>query len=457
MGWNVTPMNEDITLPDEDNTGAYSGDIIARWRNTFNRIALGLNEEGERVYKPTWLPKNKRPADYDPESPSPAFDEDSAPKNTKLLYTRERINVLIDVIKHTDSGDVEERLKMKNEQGFKNEVNNLHHKFYPWTFPTTDNDSVTMLYRKEPGRKDGDRLVCPIEEIFDKIRNIHTHSRGRKTFERVSSVYWNITHALCDCFVELCPICCMKNPPKNKRVGARCPIISGHFRDRFQVDLIDYSMDKRRDHNGVLMSYLLVVKDHFTQFVWTKPLPRKEPKCIAMELEHFFSFFGYPQIFHTDNGPEFIAQLVFEALKEIDPNMFSVLGRPRNPSDQGSVERTNRTVKDKTEAFVQEALALGDKEASWVTVQGRVMRDLNTTIIRIDGESSTPYKLVFGLDYEMEMKNVPRDVLRNMMTVSDRVNVKPNDIRFIEMAKEFSYITNEDDPQDDNGNIVLEE
>jgi hypothetical protein len=75
----------------------------------------------------------------------PPFDEASAPKNSKLSYTRDRINVLIDVINHTQDGNVDARSKMKNEDGYKTEVDNLHHKFYPWTFPMNDSETQTLL------------------------------------------------------------------------------------------------------------------------------------------------------------------------------------------------------------------------------------------------------------------------------------------------------------------------
>ena len=58
-----------------------------------------------------------------------------------------------------------------------------------------------------------------------------------------------------------------------------------------------------------------------------------------------FGLIGYPAIFHTDNGKEFTARSILQFLRRVNPNILTVTGRPRKPSDQGSVERMNRLVK----------------------------------------------------------------------------------------------------------------
>ena len=58
----------------------------------------------------------------------------------------------------------------------------------------------------------------------------------------------------------------ISNPLQNK--GPGIAIKSNGICDQIQVDLIDYQNDPCKDHNGVLMRFLMVVKDHFTKFVW---------------------------------------------------------------------------------------------------------------------------------------------------------------------------------------------
>jgi hypothetical protein len=50
---------------------------------------------------------------------------------------------------------------------------------------------------------------------------------------------------------------------KNEK-GSRKPIQSKNFRDRYQIDLIDMSKLRKRDPFGVLMRWIMTVKDHAT-------------------------------------------------------------------------------------------------------------------------------------------------------------------------------------------------
>jgi len=66
---------------------------------------------------------------------------------------------------------------------------------------------------------------------------------------------------------------------------------------------------------------------------------------LSYKLQEIFGIIGYPKIFHTDNGKEFTAKVVLKALREMNPHICAITGRPRSPSDQGSVESMNKMVK----------------------------------------------------------------------------------------------------------------
>jgi len=74
-------------------------------------------------------------------------------------------------------------------------------------------------------------------------------------------------------------------------------------------------------------------------------LPRKKAKYVDHELDLIFGIIGYPAIFHTDNGKEFLAKLILKILKELNPYIVTVTGRPHTPRDQGSVESMNKLIK----------------------------------------------------------------------------------------------------------------
>ena len=74
-------------------------------------------------------------------------------------------------------------------------------------------------------------------------------------------------------------------------------------------------------------------------------IPRKKANYAAHKLDHIFGLIGYPNIFHKDNGKEFIVMMIFQLLKEVNPNIITVHGRPCTSHDQCSVESMNKLVK----------------------------------------------------------------------------------------------------------------
>jgi len=77
---------------------------------------------------------------------------------------------------------------------------------------------------------------------------------------------------------------------------------------------MDFRKLQKRDPFGVLMHWILTLKDHATSLVYLCALPRKRANLIAYKLQEIFGIIGYPMIFHTDNGKEFTAKVVLEFL-----------------------------------------------------------------------------------------------------------------------------------------------
>ncbi len=112
-------------------------------------------------------------------------------------------------------------------------------------------------------------------------------------------------------YCETCLTCMQKNPVTKQQKGSWKPILSRWFCLRFQIDLLDRRKLCKRDLFGVMMHWIMAVKDHATGFVFLLcSLPRKRADFIAYKLQEFFGVIGYPIIFHTDNGKEFIAKVI---------------------------------------------------------------------------------------------------------------------------------------------------
>jgi hypothetical protein len=138
--------------------------------------------------------------------------------------------------------------------------------------------------------------------------------------------YFNITQELIKHYCKTCSICVKKNPVTQPARGSRKPIRSVHFRDRFQIDLIDFQKLRKRDPFGVLVRWVLVIKDHVPGLVYLCDLPRKHPNVVTYKLQEIFGIISFPKIFYTDNGKEFTAKVVLKFLCQMNPNIITVTG-----------------------------------------------------------------------------------------------------------------------------------
>ncbi len=81
--------------------------------------------------------------------------------------------------------------------------------------------------------------------------------------------------------------------------------------------------------------------DHWSKFHFLFPLARKSGAEVGLNLEnHVFAVVGVPKILHSDNGREFVKNVV----KQCPGEVTIVNGRPSNPKCQGLVEQGNSTV-----------------------------------------------------------------------------------------------------------------
>ena len=71
------------------------------------------------------------------------------------------------------------------------------------------------------------------------------------------------------------------------------------------MDLID--MTYRPDGQ---FKWILHVKDHFSKFSWAYPLESEKVKSVAEKLLYQFYTFGPPFILQSNNGKEFVAQII---------------------------------------------------------------------------------------------------------------------------------------------------
>ena len=230
-------------------------------------------------------------------------------------------------------------------------------------------------------------IVSNMLSLFDVIDEAHKragHMGHDRTLQACKPSYYSPTQELVTMYCQLCYVCQEKTPVIPKRKGAKKPIISSAFCDCFQVDLIDMRTCRQKNEYGVWMRWIMTIKDHSTSLIYLSSLPRKAAGFVAYKLEKLFGFVGYPNIFHTDNGKEFIAKTVVELLKQNNPYCYPIRGRPRTPRDQGSVESANKTVQQimKTKSLQSERRQLG-LDNNWTEFLGQVMACCNSHSTRL--------------------------------------------------------------------------
>ena len=64
-----------------------------------------------------------------------------------------------------------------------------------------------------------------------------------------------------------------------------------------------------------------------------------------LNLIPIFLTFGAPIILQSDNGREFVNQVIFN-LKKLWKDLKIVNGRARHPQSQGSIERSNKEIEN---------------------------------------------------------------------------------------------------------------
>ena len=289
------------------------------------------------------------------------------------------------------------------------------------------------MKRIEPDRDQSNnggqpRIVLPMSKIFDAIDEGHKtilHLGEERTYEHISKTNYSVTEALCTVYCKTCQVCNAKQPTIAPHKGAKRPIYSQNFRDRYQIDLIDMRQMQKRDVYGVMQRWILTVKDHFTGLTHVSSIPRKRAKYVAFELDKLFGFIGYPAIFHTDNGKEFTAHEIITLLRLINPRILTVTGRPRTPRDQGSVESMNKLIETQ------------------IRMEGM---DINNQSSR-QANSVSAYSTVFGMTYDQPISCSMKDA-RKCYTIEDRLSIS-HDERLAKVAGEICII------REGNKDVVL--
>lgn len=306
----------------------------------------------------------------------------------------------------------------------------VHQYFLEEIAVSCDEEPQYVVRRKEKGKNVGkDRIVISRENLFQVIDECHRgngHMGQERTWKYCKQKYYNVTERSVRLYSETCLVCIKKNPVTKNLKSCIKPIQSWKFRDRFQVDIIDFRKLRKRDPFGVLMRWVLTIMDHATRLTYLCALPRKHPHLVAYKLQEIFGLIGYPKIFHFANGNELKTKTILTFLRHLNPNILSVTGRHRQPNDQESFENMNKLVRSVLESVLAERRLLGESP-NWTEVLGSVAAVINSQAGMGKSDVSA-YESVFGQGF-MHQFSCSKEDARKCWRIDEHMLVT-NDFNF---------------------------
>jgi transposase InsO family protein len=124
--------------------------------------------------------------------------------------------------------------------------------------------------------------------------------------------------------------------------------LAGEPLQRMAIDIAGPFHPTQRENR-----YIMVVMDYFTK--WACLIPMKEHNaqtCAKHLVEEVFCKIGIPREIHSDQGREFVSELIQEVCQLFQVNKAKTT--PWRPQSDRMVERMNRTVGQMLRQYVSE-------------------------------------------------------------------------------------------------------
>ncbi|CAK1597154.1 unnamed protein product [Parnassius mnemosyne] len=241
-----------------------------------------------------------------------------------------------------------------------------------------------LLFRKTFG---GERFVIPKLAKYGLLQKLHDqigHPGFEKCEKTIKAQFWfpGMTRFIRK-YINACLQCAFGKGNHGKLEGelhpidkAACPMHTIH------ADHLGPFIKTRKGN-----TYILVVIDAFTKFVFA----RAAKNCSSIEtirlLKDILSQFGNPKRIITDRGKAFTSR--YFKLFSIELQFKHILNAIACPRSNGQVERVNRTL-------LNGLNTISDSECTWDNKLSDVVWGINNTPNSTTGH--TPFSLMFGHD-----------------------------------------------------------
>lgn len=183
-------------------------------------------------------------------------------------------------------------------------------------------------------------------------------------------------------YIESC-ITCQRNKIQRKTFQAPMVITSQSTEpfERVSMDLVSYS--ETSDNNN---KYVLTLQDELTRYVQAYPIPDKEAVTVASQLIQFCQHFGVPKRFHSDQGKEFMNNIMKQLMKFLGSTQS--FNTAYHPQTNGALERFHATLRDHIRMYHNR------RQKNWDRIIPFAIMCHNTSVNSSTGY--TPHELLFG-------------------------------------------------------------
>lgn len=219
------------------------------------------------------------------------------------------------------------------------------------------------------------------KQILDRAHNLG-HASVHSMYQTIwnQGYWWPDLRTDLDRLLQNCDQCQRHNVAKEGWHPLQA-IIAEMPMDHIGMDLITPLPETSDGYR-----HLLVVMCLFTKFVWLIPCKLKGKTEVAQGLWKIFTLFGFPKTIQSDQGGEFVNDVMTEmqSLFGMEQRLVAAYNHHAN----GAVERTNRIIREMLNKHLTGATT------SWIAWVPHVQFSHNSKIAALTG--CTPFSLMFG-------------------------------------------------------------
>ena len=182
-----------------------------------------------------------------------------------------------------------------------------------------------------------------------------------------------------------------------------------------------------------------------------RPLKSKHAEVIAENLVNIFCHFGSPVLLHSDNGREFVNQII-HALLKLWPECKMINGKARHSQSQGSVERCNRDIESMLACWQRD-----NNTTRWAYGLQFVQYAKNARYHKGIGRS--PFMAQMGHEAQLGVQtlNLDKDILEGVDTEEQLNEILPNNEVEDENSSDLNKSFNNNEVEDAEFVLLQEE